>query len=240
MIPKSTNNLSEKIVESDQDFFLQKIVFRENSFDFVKIDRKDLNSVKFYYKDNEGNKIESINRLKSYLEKNDKKLIFAMNGGIFTEDFQPLGFYIENGKEISSLNLNKGDGNFYLKPNGVFQIKNNEANIVKSEEYQKSDDINFAVQSGPILVLNNEINPAFSEKSENKYIRNGVGINENGEVFFAISNNPVSLHDFSLFFQEQLKCENALYLDGAISEMYFLNERENVGKNFGTIIGVTN
>lgn len=231
-------NYSDEGYDTEEKIYLQEIKFKESSVSFVKIDKSNIDSIKFYYKDENDNNIEKIEQLRIYLQNQNKKLIFAMNGGIFSENYQPLGLYIENGKEISRINLNDGQGNFFLKPNGIFQITGNKAKIFNSVNYIKNKDIVFAVQSGPILVLNNEINNSFDKKSENKYVRNGVGVNKNGDVFFAISNDPINFYDFSLFFKEKLKCENALYLDGAISEMYFLDKKEKIKKSFATIIGI--
>lgn len=224
--------------EYEKKFKFSTITFNNKFFDVVKVDFENISLIKFYYKNSDGHKIENITQLKSLLSSQGKELMFAMNGGIFAEDFKPLGLYIENGKKISEINLNEGEGNFYLKPNGIFVIQNNFAKIVKSESYKNSSDDLFVVQSGPLLLIDNKINSNFKENSENKYIRNGVGVTEDGNVFFVIFDEPVTLHDFTLFFKNQLHCMNALYLDGTISEMYISDEREKTENNFSVIIGI--
>ena len=47
-------------------------------------------------------------------------LLALTNAGIFSVNHAPEGLHIEGGMTLSSLNLDKGDGNFYWKPNGVF------------------------------------------------------------------------------------------------------------------------
>ena len=54
-------------------------------------------------------------------------------------------------KIIKPLDLNEGKGNFYMKPNGVFYItENNTAGITESSDYlqQNSKNIKYATQSG--------------------------------------------------------------------------------------------
>jgi uncharacterized protein YigE (DUF2233 family) len=99
--------------------------------------------------------------------------------------------------------------------------------------------IHFATQSGPLLLMNRKIHPAFSKNSLNKLIRNGIGISSAHQVVIAISNAPVTLYEFALLFRDYLKCDNALYLDGVISKMYVhkLNRIETQG-NFAALFGV--
>ena len=78
----------------------------------------------------------------------------------------------------------------------------------------------FALQSGPMLVVNGKINKELSPNSKSRYIRSGVGILDAEKVVFAISKKPVRFYDFAALFAKKLNCKNALYLDGFISEMY--------------------
>lgn len=166
---------------------------------------------------------ESIHKLKL---NNKEELLFAMNAGMYHKELYPVGLYIANGKTIYPINLDSiGNGNFYeLPPNGVFCITSKDsAVIVISKEYEKlakKNKIKLATQSGPMLVIENKFNLAFREDSKNFNIRNGVGINDKGEVVFAISNNKVNFFEFSQLFRDKLHCENALYLDGFVSQWF--------------------
>ncbi|MCK4636227.1 MAG: phosphodiester glycosidase family protein [Candidatus Moranbacteria bacterium] len=231
-------NLISQEIESEEIYQFSTVNFNNTSFDVVKVESKNINSIKFYYKNKNNQKIETINQLKDLLKEQKKNLVFATNGGIFSKEFKPLGLYIENGKEISKINLNEGEGNFYFQPNGIFSIQNNKVEITESKKYQNSSEVSFAIQSGPMLLIDNKINSLFNEKSENKHIRNGVGITENGSVIFVISNELVTFYNFALFFKEDLNCKNALYLDGAISEMYVSEQRKNVKNKFSVMIGI--
>ena len=228
---KRTHSLEDKYQFSSE-------IFQGISFDTAIIKSENKNSLEFYYKDSAAQKLTNIGHLKNWLADQDKELIFATNGGIFSPAYTPLGLYIENGTTISELNIQKGEGNFYLEPNGVFLLKTNEAKIVETAHYQFSPDITFAIQSGPLLVNQNEINPLFNKNSENTYTRSGVGIKENGDIVFAISNEPVTFYQFAAFFKDILDCPNALYLDGAISEMYVPGYREHTNENFSVMIGM--
>lgn len=194
----------------------------------------------FYYKA-EGNRISNFKNLKNNLSKQNKKLVFAMNGGMYLKDGSPQGLYIENGQTIKSLDTNKsGYGNFYMSPNGVFLItKSNKAFVCKTSALNEVKDIKYATQSGPMLVIDGELHSKFMKGSKNVHIRNGVGILPNGELLFAISKERVNFYDFALFFKNA-GCENALYLDGFVSRMYLPQKKwfQEDG-NFGVIIAET-
>jgi len=231
-ISKNRLNTNEKKYE------YSRIDSQDVTFDIIKVGANNTKSIAFYYKDDTNKKINDISTLKSWLKNREKNLVFATNGGIFSKSYTPMGLYIENEKKISEININNGEGNFYLKPNGVFLIQENEAKIVESLSYQDSNDTSFAIQSGPLLVSQGKTNSLFSKNSQSRYIRNGVGITLDKEVVFAISNAPVTFYEFATFFKESLNCKNALYLDGAISEMYIPEYREGAKNKFSTIIGI--
>jgi uncharacterized protein YigE (DUF2233 family) len=148
--------------------------------------------------------------------------LFMTNAGIFNPDSCPTGLYVENGKMLIPLNRANGDGNFFLKPNGVFFVRDDGAHIGETDAI--SDELvgtmHFATQSGPLLLSGGEINVQFMPDSENKKIRSGVGILGPIDVCFVLSKNEVNLHRFARFFRDRLRCSDALYLDGVISRFY--------------------
>ena len=100
-------------------------------FSFVKKEEKVLTHVvdlsnqelKFYWKNEEGNIINTFESLKSFLNKKEESLGFATNGGMFKKGFKPQGLYIENGIEINKIDtIQNGYGNFYLQPNGILYL----------------------------------------------------------------------------------------------------------------------
>lgn len=174
------------------------------------------------------------------LLRRQSNVVCAMNAGMFDPKFEPVGLFIEDGQEKHRINLNKGYGNFHLMPNGVFCIeKNGKARVMESNAYDSlAPVVKYATQSGPMLVINGKLHQAFNEGSKNKHIRNGIGVNNKGQVVFAISNRRCNFYDFASVFRDSLNCSNALYLDGAVSKMYNVQtDRQEDGK-FGVIIGV--
>jgi uncharacterized protein YigE (DUF2233 family) len=199
----------------------------------------DASAIRFYWKNEKGEILRSIANLKEHVGKTGHELRFAMNGGMYRKDNSPQGLYIENGRELSPLDTASGSGNFYLKPNGVFYIsKNNEAGVSTTERFSGNDRITFATQSGPMLLIDGAIHPAFKKGSPNLNIRNGVGILPDGKVLFVMSKQEINFFDFASFFLD-MGCRNALYLDGLVSRAY-LPELDwvQVDGNFGVIVGV--
>jgi uncharacterized protein YigE (DUF2233 family) len=151
-------------------------------------------AIKFYWKDNKGQIIKSIQTLKSLVEENNQQLRFAMNGGMYLKDNSPQGLYAESGNVLHSLDtLSSGFGNFYMKPNGVFLVTNDKrAVICVTEKFHNQSNIAFATQSGPMLLIDGEVHPAFKKGSANLNIRNGVGILPDHRVIFAMSKQEVN------------------------------------------------
>lgn len=184
------------------------------------------------------------NSFQSIASQKKKGLVFVCNGGMFEPDFGPVGLFISEGKTYKSINMKDGNGNFYNpKPNGVFMMdKNSHAKIITSENYVKvKPNAWIATQSGPMLLINRTIHPLLPDPSSYRYIRNGVGINKNNKIVFVLSQDPITLHEFARFFKEKLACENALYLDGAISQTYIpeMEPTPKIGSPLGVFIIVS-
>lgn len=147
--------------------------------------------------------------------------VLAMNAGMYHEDFTPVGLHVEDGKELSPLNLGDAPGNFFMKPNGVFYVDRDGAGVLESTAYAAAGiEPKLATQSGPMLVIDGKIHPRFEENGTSRHIRNGVGVNDGKRVVFAISRGTVSLGSFARLFQDALGCPNALFFDGAISALH--------------------
>lgn len=202
----------------------------------------DLNAqnLQLYWKDEQGETLNSIQNLKSFLARKNQTLIFAMNGGMYKQDYTPEGLFILNKETLSPLNTATGYGNFYLKPNGVFYITTDNIPVVcKTTDFKDNGEIKYATQSGPMLIIDGAIHSAFKEGSSNLNIRNGVGILPDNKVLFAMSKTEINFYDFARFFQKS-GCKHALYLDGFVSRMY-LPEKNWIQTDgrFGVLIGVT-
>jgi uncharacterized protein YigE (DUF2233 family) len=195
-------------------------------------------NLSFRWKDDKGENFKSFQQLKTWLHAQNQALVFAMNGGMFMEDRTPLGLYIENGKTLKKINtIKEAYGNFYFQPNGIFYLTNEkEAVICKTTDFKANENIQFATQSGPLLIIDGSYHPKINRGSTSLHYRNGVGVLPNGNVLFAMSTKPVNFYEFATFFKEQ-GCQNALYLDGFVSKTYLPSKNSHdLGGNFGVII----
>lgn len=197
-------------------------------------------NLRFYWKDDKGQTLGSIQRLKEFLSKQHRKLVFATNGGMFKPDQSPVGLFIDEQKIVSPLDTTSGNGNFYLKPNGVLYItKEGTAVICTTPEFVYNNYIRYATQSGPMLLINGEIHPAFKKGSVNINVRNGVGVLPDGKLVFAMSKAGINFYDFAGYFK-RLGCRNALYLDGFVSRTYHPQQKWiQTDGSFGVMIGVS-
>jgi Predicted periplasmic protein len=215
-----------------------RVTLRTNDEDYFqyKVDLKN-HDIKFFWKDSSDQPLKNFDNLNRWLNKHGKQLVFAMNGGMYQTDSSPLGLYIENGKVITPLNKRSGEGNFYVKPNGIFYItKDKKAFIETTDNFKYNSNIGYATQSGPLLLVNGKIHSSFKQNSVNVNIRNGVGVLPNGEVIFAMSKQPVNFYQFARFFKNA-GCKEALYLDGFVSRIYLPSQNwVQTDGDFGVII----
>ncbi len=196
--------------------------------------------LQLYWKNDQSETLKSIQNLKEYVERKNLTLTFAMNGGMFSKDFSPQGLFIQNKKTVVGIDTAHGNGNFYLKPNGVFYITTDNTPIVcKTTDFKDNGKIKYATQSGPMLVVDGQLHAAFKEGSANLNSRNGVGILPDNSIVFAMSKTEINFYDFAKYFQS-LGCKNALYLDGFVSRTYLPEKKwTQTDGNFGVLIGVT-
>lgn len=168
----------------------------------------------------------------------------AMNGGMFNPDGFPIGYYVEDGYRFTVLNQNEGPGNFHLLPNGVFFGESAEGpwRVWDTERFADAVDERpyFATQSGPMLVLNGDLHPAFDVDGTSRYTRNAVGVDAAGRAHFVISEAPVSFGKLARLYRDVLRVNNALFLDGSVSQMWDpATGRMDDGPSIGPIIVVT-
>lgn len=212
---------------------------------FVDLTKQTLS---LHWKNSKDENISSLENMAKQIGR--RSFLFATNAGMFHPDRSPVGLHIEKGKALVPLDRKKKQpGNFYLKPNGVFFLgKNGKASVMETDRFAKTfppnaykNQIELATQSGPILVSNGTIHPAFNKDSKNRYVRSGVGVLGDGRsVVFGISNLPVNLHSFASLFRDLLGSQNALYLDGAVSQFHAPEKGlESPGGYFGGILAVT-
>ena len=216
------------------------VEFRGKTFTVCRINvRKE--HLELYHRDDDGQPFKRFDRLNAWLQPHGKKLVFAMNAGMYHADFSAVGLFVAGGQQLVPLNTASGEGNFFLKPNGVFVITDGGARVIEASEYPNLHErVILATQSGPLLVRHGQLHPAFREGSESRLVRNGVGVPAPGTAIFVMSDVPVNFYEFATFFRDQLHCPDALFLDGTISSIYSTElKRNDFRMDLGPIIGVT-
>jgi uncharacterized protein YigE (DUF2233 family) len=213
------------------------------SFDPAKDD------LRTFWRNADGKPYRTFTALAADLETKGKSLRFAMNGGMYRDDFRPVGLYIESGRELTPANTATLTGaasqipNFYKKPNGVFYIGDRKAGILETGRFLvRRPESNFATQSGPMLVIDGAIHSAFIVDSSDRKPRNGVGVSSPTTVHFVITKGWVNFYQFARFFRDGLGCRNALFLDGGEAPGLYApelgrNDRPGHG-GYGPIIAV--
>ena len=226
-----------------------KIFFKNNNYIVFIVTPS--NKYKFEILNKLGSNIQSdvydFDKIKDKKLKEKQTIFFALNGGMYHSNLSPVGLLINNGNIENPINLiKKGNGNFFTpQPNGVFGIDDKNIAIVTTTDsfdlkLTNKQKFKVATQSGPMLVINNAINPNFNINSTNFNIRNGVGVDRNNRIFFVFSENKINFYDLASLFKDKFKCKNALYLDGVISQYYIPHKKSNI-KNIplGPIIVVS-
>ncbi|MEQ5786600.1 phosphodiester glycosidase family protein [Erythrobacter sp. NFXS35] len=147
---------------------------------------------------------------------------FAFNGGIFGDDLKAVGYYVENGERLTELERGEGDGNFYMKPNGVFFGTGGQWRVLASEAFVATvgDRPQFGTQSGPMLVIDGKLHPDIQDNGPSRAIRNGVGVDAKGRTHFVIADAPLSFGQLARYFRDEVKAPNALHLDSQTSALW--------------------
>jgi uncharacterized protein YigE (DUF2233 family) len=135
------------------------------------------------------------------------KALVAINGGFFDKNYKPLGLRIDNKRQQNPLKN--------ISWWGVFYIKNQKAHLSSAAQYRPDEAIEFAIQSGPRLLVNQRIPTLKPGRAE----RSALGITFDGRVIVLITDNlPLTTTELAqLMKAPPLSCENALNLDGGSS-----------------------
>lgn len=198
-------------------------------------------SIALAYRGPDGHPYGSVANFVTAVADDGRVPVLAMNAGMYHADMEPVGLYVEDEKELSPLNTDDDFGNFFLKPNGVFFLRTDgHAGVMETMAYAKAAIAPaFATQSGPMLVIDGAIHPRFRPDGTTRYIRNGVGVRDDGTVVLAITRDPVSLGSFARLFRDIAKCPNALFFDGAVSSLAWGRQMEiDAGEPAGPIVAV--
>ncbi len=60
----------------------------------------------------------------------------------------------------------------------------------------------IATQSGPALVVDGVVHPAFDPQSANLKLRSGIGVSDPWTVHLVVSEGPSTLHDLATLFRD--------------------------------------
>ncbi|HTW34575.1 MAG TPA: phosphodiester glycosidase family protein [Rhizomicrobium sp.] len=198
-----------------------RTIFETSGFTVCPVDTRR-EDIRIASTDASGAPLRTFDNLAKALGPDAARVRFAMNAGMFDDQGAPIGLYVEDGAVRVALNTQSGTGNFYLKPNGVFWIdRNGTLGIDTAADYGLHPHApQWATQSGPMLVIDDQINPQIAPDGPSKFIRNGVCIRGAHTAVFAISEEPVSFGRMARFFRDGRGCRNALYFDGVVSSLW--------------------
>ena len=133
--------------------------------------------------------------------------LIAINGGFFDKNSHPLGLRITHQSQLSPLKN--------ISWWGVFYIQDQKPHLASMNHYQQQKNIDFAIQSGPRLLVNGHIPSLKPGKDE----RSALGITKDGKIILIITENTPITTTFlaQLMQKEPLSCKQALNLDGGSS-----------------------
>ncbi len=139
------------------------------------------------------------------------KALLSINGGFFDRNFKPLGLRINNKKLQNPLKK--------ISWWGIFYIKNQRPYITNISHFDRYDAIDFAVQSGPRLLIKGRI-PSLKIGSAD---RTALGITSDGKVIMLVStNSAMSTNELAQFMKAPpLSCTDAINLDGGSSSQLY-------------------
>jgi uncharacterized protein YigE (DUF2233 family) len=191
----------------------------------------DVRRLQLVARDDAGRPVRTIARADSVLRARGERMLFATNAGLYHTTALATGMLVaDGGRTYSPLNREAGPpspcrvANFYCPPNGVFFVAGGRAAVLTTADFGRrpasAARVQIATQSGPMLVRRGGLARTFDAASRSRLVRNGVGVRADGTVVFAMADDGVSFHQFATAFRDALDCENALFLDGTISQLY--------------------
>lgn len=142
--------------------------------------------------------------------------IIGSNGGFFSQELKSLGLRVSDNK-IKSI----------LKPTpwwSIFYIENNQPYIVGRKQFHFDKRIEFAIQSGPRLIINGQIPNTLKSGIDS---RTAIGITREKKVILLVTDNlNLSTTALAKIMQGSqieggLDCYNALNLDGGSSTQLY-------------------
>lgn len=223
------------------DAVCTKLIHDGQGYSVCTVDAAQEPDLRLWLDDRAGRVYGDFRRLQADLPASET-LLFATNAGMFHPDYQPVGLFVADGRRVGRVETAGGGGNFGLLPNGVFCTGGKQPyQVIESKAFlAEGPACRLATQSGPMLVIDGKLHPRFLVDASSRYVRNGVGVSQDGrKAWFAISDKPVTFHEFGRLFRDGLQARNALYFDGSLSKIYAPEiRRADRGRRLGPIIGL--
>lgn len=137
--------------------------------------------------------------------------LIAINGGFFNPNKTPLGLRISDKQILNPLRR--------ISWWGVFFIQEQHAAISTPFEFHAKKNVEFAIQSGPRLLVAGQIptlRPGYANRS-------ALGIDDKGRVIIMVTENlPIATTDFARILKAPpFRCVDALNLDGGSSSQLY-------------------
>jgi uncharacterized protein YigE (DUF2233 family) len=212
-------------------------------YQVVRIDL-DQADVRMYWKDERGRPFGSLGALDRWLAARGETLLAATNAGIFYRTREPAGLHVERGHTLRPLNRSstpppgEGTGNFFAIPNGVFYIADDgTAHIRETQGAALAlPHMREATQSGPLLLSRGVPHRLTGNPT---VARNAVAVCAPKRIALVLAPEGASIRELALFIRNDLRCRDALYLDGTISGLRVPSARVNRDGEYVGILGVT-
>lgn len=143
------------------------------------------------------------------------KAVIGVNGGFFSPDLRPLGLRIDQGQIKNPMKATSWWG--------VFYTQDSQAYITSPKNFKNNKNINFAIQSGPRLIINGQI-PNLKTAFSN---RTALGITRDGKIILLVTGRfPLDMDELAHIMlastdEGGLNCIDALNLDGGSSTQLY-------------------
>ena len=116
-----------------------------------------------------GKPLRDFSAFHEHARASNEATLWMMNAGMYHADGSPVGLCVCEGREVSPVNRDEGQGNFFLKPNGVFYFTAQGAGIIETSEWpiENLPPVDGATQSGPLLVQHGQLQ--FTQQTDSKW-----------------------------------------------------------------------
>lgn len=177
----------------------------------------------------------SLKAVRRHLEKIGRCPVFLSNGGIYGEDYAPLGLHIENGNKVRGINPAKGSGNFSWN-SGVFALRNGRPEVRRHTSWPGTKGVTVAAQSGPTLVVGGKRTSA-GRSEAGRYSRGAIVAYRDGRIGFVHTLDRIAFRDLVDLAATEGRVHGMLYLDGRIND-WWERGRPSAARGFPWFAGI--